>query len=337
MNDLDIHIKSDLSALGEETRQKIGEFSETVALLDRRPAYRDDRPGAEARRDALADRRRLELALMPMAVGRMFAHRVSRAAAGAVATASAAVLFMGLWEPDLVRLAEFMIPTRLTITLISLGVIIAILTGYILAGWIAERVFERHMRESLLTTGDAYEDLDALAAGPLERARQINRRVDGWSVMLPLLGIATLAPVSAFVSLGTFESSLYGLGLADFASYANVGGDLVLLALGVLAGAVVAFTVGRACDRSHRTLARPVALRVFGHAGALIAGLAIGLVVLALLGSTFTGLRVGHLPPSETRLLLAVAGTLAVTGPAAWAMLWYRRRETRRLELDTRV
>lgn len=337
MNDLDTRINDDLGALAAETQQGIGELSDIDELVDQRSAYRDDRPGAEARRSALIDKRRLELALLPLASQQIFVHRVARASAGAFATLGAAALFVALWAPNLIRMADYFVPGPLTLPLITVGVAFKVLAVYVIAGWIAARYFERRMRESLEVAGDdVYEDIEALAHGPMDHARELLRKVDGWSVSLPLLGVATLAPVLALMTVGGVEGSMYGFGFARYAGYVDLDGNLILLAVGIGVGACIALAIGRACDRSHRTLARPLMLRIFEHVGVIGAAVVAGLIALAILGEAFRGLQFGHLPTGEVRLALAVIGTVAVTAAGAWAMLWNRRREKRRLELATR-
>lgn len=333
MNDLDIRINEDLRALAAETQTDIGELSpETIdELAGKRSAYRDDRPGAEARRDALADRRHLELALMPLASQQIFVHRVARASAGAVATLGAAGLFVGMWEPNLLRVADYFIPGPLSLPLIAFALAFKVLATYVVAGWIAERVYEKRMRESLAVSGDAYEDIEALARGPRDHARALLDRVDGWSTALPLLGVATLAPLLAFMTIGGVEASMYRYHLVDYASYARLDGSLILLAAGIGVGAIIAFAVGRACDRSHRTLGQPLALRVFEHPGVVGAAVVAGLIVMAMLGDAFRGLHAGHMPTASARFALAGLGTFSVTAAAAWAMLWHRRREKARM------
>ena len=89
MSSLDSLITSDLAALGDDSRRSPTALDDALQTTN---MYRDDRPGAEARRDALADERRRELVMMPLTLSHVFAHRVGRAAAGASAFVCTIVL-----------------------------------------------------------------------------------------------------------------------------------------------------------------------------------------------------------------------------------------------------
>jgi hypothetical protein len=332
--DIDSHIDQDLSLLADETRRGLGAQGGVAAILaGAQSAFRDDRPGAEARRDALLGRRRLELALMPLSLERAFVHRVSRSAAGGVASLCAAAIMVGLSQPGLIRLADLMIPGVATVTLASVAVAVAVLVAYIVGGWVAERVFERGMRESFETSGEPYRDLDALARGPIDRARELARRADGWAIGLTLLAVATLAPLLAFLSLSGILYAMRSVySLADLAVVVGSTGDLAWLALGMTAGAVVAVAVGRGCEREHRSLERPRAVRWLDHVAVLPLALVAGLALLVPVGDALQATQSHQYVSIGSRLLIAAGGTLAVTAAAAWALLWHRRREQRRLD-----
>jgi hypothetical protein len=333
-SDIDSHINQDLSLLAEETRRGIGELAGVATILaGKQPAYRDDRPGAEARRDALLGRRRLELALMPLALERAFVHRVSRAAAGGIASLCAAAIMVGLSQPGLIRLADLMIPGVVSLTLASVAIVVAILAAYIVGGWVAERVFERRMRESFETSGEPYRDLDALARGPIDRARDLARRADGWAIGLPLLAVATLAPLLAFLSLSGIIYSMRSVhSFADLAAVVVLNGDLIWLAIGMAAGGIVAVAVGLGCHRERGSLEQPRALRWLGHVAVLPLALVAGLALLVPVGDALHATQSHQYVSITTRLIIAGGGTLAVTAAAACTLLWHRRREQRRLD-----
>lgn len=331
MNDIDTQINRDLSTLAGETRRGLGDFTEVAALIDGcRSAYRDNRPGAEARRGALLERRHLELALMPLSLERAFVHRVSRAAAGGVAALCALAIVVGLSEPALVEVADMMVPGRITFSLVSLAAAVVILFGYIAAGWVAERAFERRVREALATSGDPHRDLDALARGPLDHARALVRRADGWAVALPLLAVATLAPLLAFLSMASLSFTRRPIyDLWELSRVAVGTGDLLYLTIGMAAGAVVAVALGRACRAEHLSLEKPRALALLEHPIVVVVAVVAALALVAVLGQTFDALHAGHSIPGFARAVLAAGGTLVVVAPAAWGLLWYRRREQR--------
>src|SRR5688572_32869498 len=89
MSNLEKMIARDLAALGENSRRDLPALDDALKTTD---AYRDDQPGAKARRDALADDRRRELVLMPLTLAHVFAHRLGRAAAGGMAVLCSLVL-----------------------------------------------------------------------------------------------------------------------------------------------------------------------------------------------------------------------------------------------------
>src|SRR5690606_13113931 len=65
MSSLDTLISGDLAALGEDSRRSPLAIDDALRTTN---MYRDDLPGAQARRDALADERRRELFMMPLAL-----------------------------------------------------------------------------------------------------------------------------------------------------------------------------------------------------------------------------------------------------------------------------
>ena len=319
-------ITGDLGALGDDARRD-------VPPLRQIGVYRDGLPGALARRDALAEERRVQLALMPLAIAQVFAHRIGRAAAGAAALACSIVLVMLLGDPLLMRLVTWFIPgLGVSIGICMMVAATAILVTYVVAGWIAEAWFTRRMRRAIETHADVYSDLDQLARGPVEIAQKLVRRVDGWSLGFAVGGAAALVTVFGYllVMALSFQPVVLVLSttsvFAEHAAATNLGP--VIYALGL--GAVLAVLLGRGCDREHR----------FGEPTSIVqrvsrwSTLAFGLVVGG--ATMFATLRMGlqlhaRLPSSEHRFLLAIGWEIALLAVIGWGLLWWRRRERTRL------
>lgn len=328
---LDPFIASDLAALGTESRQHLPPLESSLAPSG---AYRDNRAGAEARRDELLATRRLELSLMPLATGRIFVHRVARAAGGAAAALAAMFVVMMIADPMLVRFASLLVP-ELSVSLIAVGGLLVCVAVYAIAGLIAERAFERRMRAALGGTGDAFDDIDALAHGPLAEATRLNRALDGYATALPLLGFATCVPLLAYLSL-TFnpllaQSSEWSTSYR-LVAHGWLAGNLGFVLSAMLIASVLAIIIGRTCHREHRELEPSPLLRGLGHWAVVPAAIVVGLLVLVFLGRALTGLEFGHLPTDRLRTGLAVGGTLAVFAPATWIVLFIRRSEQKRLD-----
>jgi len=126
--------------------------------------YRDGRAGARPRRDALVNERRLQLALMPLSVAQVFAHRVGRAGAGLMAIACSAVMILAARRSAAAADRDD-VPARhpLNLGLCVLIRVDLILATYVVSTWAAEAWFSWRMRDSVTTHGDAYGDLDHLA------------------------------------------------------------------------------------------------------------------------------------------------------------------------------
>ena len=329
----DIQITSDLAALAEDSRR------DPVPLAAALPAaagvYRDDRPGAEARRDALAEERRRELARLPLALAHVFAHRVGRAAAGCVALVAAATVALVLADPLLVRIATWMIP-GLNVTLLVALAGVAVLAAYVIGGWIGERLFERRMRQAITTSGDAYADLDALASGPVDVARDMVRRLDRWSVMFAIAGAVTVIPVLGFILFTMSVAYPYPMMWADLTAVASgvVGdglGAVVVATVLAVGGAVV---VGRACDAEPRRAVLPRWAAALGHWAMIPLGIVLGLVANYGAISVINEYRIsGAAPDLETVVGFAAFGVAGVFALSTWAVLWWRRREHARLGL----
>ena len=331
-NTLDPFVASDLATLATETRKNLPTLDESLETVEG-GAYRDATAGAEARRDSLLAARRLELALMPLATGRIFVHRTARAAAGATAAIAAMFVVIIIADPMLLRLAGFFIP-GLNLSVVAIGTLTAVLAVYLLATLIAERAFERRMRSSLETQGDAFDDIEALAHGPLDEARRLTRKLDGLSTALPLLGFAACAPLFAFLSLvftPTLSRGVYTPTSLAFIQNDWVSSNLSFILLAILAGALLAIFIGRACHRQHHRIKDSILLAVLGHWAVIPAAIVFGLLVLVFIGSAITGVSVGHLPSAELRGFVAIGGSLAVFAPAAWLALFLRGSEEARL------
>jgi hypothetical protein len=328
----DILITSDLAALADASRLDRRAIDDSLRLTG---AYRDDRPGAEARRDELLGHRRRELALMPLSLAHVFAHRIARAAAGGVAVLCAAVMAVVLADPLLTRLAAVLVP-GLNVPLCLALAGLAVLTAYVVASWIAERVFERRMQRAITTAGDAYADLDHLAEGPVDVGRGLVRAADRWAVMLSLAGVATAVPLLSFVvfAIGTTHSYAYAWShvepLMSLPITVGIGAMVAAMAAGI-AGAVM---LGLACDHEHRRGELPRWAGLLAHWSVVPIGILAGLLAL------YGGLRSVHafqirgIAPSDLLLtMLATSGVASVFLQAAWAVLWWRRREHARLGL----
>ena len=328
---IDRLVSTDLAALGDASRRDMP--PREVALRDA-GIYRDGRAGAEARRDALANERRLQLALMPLSVAQVFAHRVGRAGAGLMAIACSAVMILLLADPLLLRIATMFLPgIPLNLGLCVLIASTLILATYVVSTWAAEAWFSWRMRDSVTTHGDAYGDLDHLARGPIEVAQQLARKADAWAVGLLLAGVASLATVVGFliVVVGAFRSTNVLMSTTEVFTMRGTTGNLEVVVFGFLLALGGAFVVGRACERERRTGTASGLLARLSHGKALVAGLA-GLVVLPY--ATFRAFAPMYLagpPPANVRFLLGIGGVLTVLALATWAVLWWRRHERARL------
>ena len=324
-------ITSDLGALGAHARRELPPASE--ALRDT-GIYRDGHAGAQARRDALAEERRVQLALMPLAIAQVFAHRVGRAATGAVALLCSAAMLMLLADPLLMRVVTWLVPgLGLNLGTCLVAAATVLLVTYVVATWIAEAWFTRKMRHAIETHADVYSDLDHLARGPVEMAQQLVRRIDGWSTGLWLAGVTSLATVMGYlvVVAGAFSSLERVLSstslFAERAAMENLGPVIYTL---VLAGALAVY-VGRSCARESRMAEPSPWMQRLSHWGMIVAGMAVGLVTMFEASRMMMRLYRGVLPSNELRYVLAIGGELAVLSLVTWTVLWWRRRERSRL------
>jgi hypothetical protein len=326
MSSIDIMIDRDLASLGEDSRRDAVAIDDALRTTT---MYRDDRLGAEARRDALADERRRELVMMPLTLSHVFAHRVGRAAAGAAALACSALLVVMILDPLLFRLAAWIVP-GLDLGMLGALAATAILAVYVIATFIAEAWFARRMRAAIQTGDDPYRDIDALARGPVEQAQQAVGRVDGLAVGLPLAGFVSLALVFGYVAvissaLLQFPYAWTMVGIVHTSALAKNVGILVLALVGVGALAVA---LARACRRPDARL-----LGVAGRGWVLALGIVAGGLTAMFYFPVLSALHNrGVLPTMNARFVLGLMATASLVALASWALLWWRRRELARME-----
>lgn len=304
--------------------------------------YRDGHAGAEARRNELAEERRVQLALLPLGIAQVFAHRIGRAAAGAMAVVCAAAMVLLISDPLVLHMVKWLVPgVALSIGMCALIASTAILVSYVVATWIAEAWFTRRMRAAIETHADVYSDLDNLARGPIDVAQRLVRRIDGWSVGLMLAGVTTLGSVFAYLVVVTLTVSPLAFVMSTTRAFtatiaaSNVG--IAMFALVMASGFAV--VVARAVNREHRVAEQPRTTRWLSHwsalAGAAVLGLCTMLSTAAMLTSAgladFMYASPEMLPSIEKRLGLAIVGEAALCGATAWGLLWWRRRERARL------
>jgi hypothetical protein len=328
MSSLDSLITSDLAALGDDSRRNLVGLDDALRTTN---MYRDDRPGAEARRDALADERRRELVMMPLQLSHIFAHRVARAAAGATAIVCTLAIVAMLSDPLLLSFAVYFVPSMTSYgNLESLGLILAlvVLGAYVLAMWFAQGWFARRMRDAIRTGDDPYRDLDALARGPAEVAQQALRRVDGLALGLTFAGATALAVTLGyiFVIVDTFAGYPYSWSYRGIMHAAALEKNLGMLIAALVAVGVAAFVIARASRLSESKL-----LARLGHWSTLAIAFAIGLATAYVGLHTLIAIRIREsLPSDDLRFLLALGTTVAIGLAAAWCLLWLRRREQRK-------
>lgn len=331
-------IDGDLAALGDASRQQLPSIDASVnstgvhrAGSPNASAYRDDLPGVEARRNSLADTRRRELALMPLTLSQIYAHRVGRAAGGAASILCALGLLVVLDNRVLVQLTAWFIP-GFAIGMYAVISIAFTMMTYLIAHWIAEQKFTARMRELVSKGPDAYQDLDQLAVGPYAVAAEKVRRVDTISLVLPLVGQALLAPLLAFVGyIGTMAFQMHE-GRSTIEGFMAMTSDMGPVLLALVAGVVLASFVGQAIRREHRNGAPIEWIRWMGHWAVLIVAFVLGLIVFA--GAAIASWRMQNVyspPPQTARYLLALGGEAVILLPSIWFFLWWRRNERWRL------
>lgn len=324
MSNVDKTIARDLAALGENSRRDIPALDDALKTTD---AYRDDRPGAEARRNALAEQRKKELVLMPLTLAHVFTHRLGRAAAGGMAILVSLVMMSMIADPLLMRFAGWFLP-GLNIGMLVLIGAVAILGAYVIASWVGEIWFARRMRAAIKTSSDAYEDIQQLAEGPLEIAQRAVARLDGWSIGLFLGGTAAVTLVFGYtvVIVGmnhTLSNAWSMFGLQTAALSRNAG----ILAFVLAATGVATFVVARACARDR--VADSAFVRGLGNWPTLALAGCVGIVALYNLFRVAAGSH--QIVSPAQRVVVSVAATIAIYLPIAFSLLYWRRREQARI------
>jgi hypothetical protein len=325
-------LATDLAALRDDSRRDPLPLDEVL----RSPGvYRNDRPGAKARRDALADERRVQLALMPLSLSHVYAHRIGRAAGGATAIACALTLLAFVADPMLLRVVQWIVP-GLGLNLGTCAAIAAakILVAYVAGNWIGEWYFARKMRQAIETHDDVYSDLDHLARGPIDVGRELVRKVDTWSVGLAIAGVASLASMFAYlvVVAGAFRPASHLLSstgvFVEHAATSNLGPVVYALFLAFVASVFVA----RACRREHRFPGAPSATRWLSHWLVLPLAFVAGIATLYISFRMIHHLDVRHaLPSQELRFGLAIGGEVVLLAFTVWGALFWRRIERKRI------
>lgn len=319
-------IARDLAALGADNRRELPALDELRALR-RTDVYRDDRHGAEARRDALANQRRRELALMPLGFAQVYAHRVARIAAGGMALVTAACMIAVLADHEIAfGIAARFVPGLPALSLVLLAGF-GVLATYIIAQQIAERAFERELRAAITLSGDTYADLDHLARAPLELATAKLHKLDRAAVGVVFAGLTSMILALGFALGATsldsgrlFAGSLLDIAATDLlAPFLDELGVFLIMVCG--AGFVLACGVGRESG----LLARLV--RLAGHWSMLVVAGIAGFA--ALIHTTDELATRRHADPTS----MIVLWTLAVVPAVLWAVLFVRRREHARLDL----
>jgi hypothetical protein len=331
MSNVEKTIERDLRALGENSRRDVPAL-DSVPALRTADAYRDDRPGAEARRNALAEERRREMVLMPLTLAHVFAHRSGRIAAGAMSLAVSAVMLMMVADPLLIRFAAWFVP-GLNMGMLIMIAAMAITGSYVLASWIAEAWFARRMRASLKTGDDAYHDLDHLAQGPIEIAQRACKKLDGWSMGLFLAGATSVTLVFgyAIVVVGTnhtLDHAWSMLGIVDTgALQRNVG----TVGFAVMVACTASFFVGRACA-TNTAETSPLTKGLASWAALVVAGV-VAIVMAYNCFHLIVRFHSTHVMLSPgMRSALTIGATVAIFVPTAWILLAWRRREHTRID-----
>jgi len=312
-------IDADLAALRE--------LAESHARLE--GGYRDAEVGATMQRDALAAQRRRELWRVVPAV-QIAAARVGRTAAGAAALVAAALMLRGL--PMLARRA---VPHAGRVVILAA---LAVAAVYLVVRGLAARRIGARLRRAVATTSDPHADLDTLAVGPLELARQLAGRVDRWAITFAIAGGCAVASITGFMAL-TLGSVAAGWAPSAQLLGPRFGEGLREVAIAMLVATALAAWLGRACVRPRtpatvELLARRTTPGVIGLL-ARRATLELGFAGAALMAAgslaLIRTLAVAQLPPAA-RLAVALGGELCLVTVAAWLALRVRRSETEQLE-----
>lgn len=325
-NTVDKTIARDLAALGENSRRDIPPLEDNHALR-RADAYRDDRPGAEARRNELFDQRRRELVLLPLAFARVYAHRVARIAGGAAGLLVGFVTLAILADYDVGHGVLEKLPG---ITATTYGAVAAagILACYIAGLLYGDRRFERAMRDAISPRGDdVYSDLDHLARGPLDVARAALAKVDHAAVGVTFAGLAAaiLATGFACAAAGVGHERLDG-GFVQIVGLGRLASNVSLTGVFIIAGSVIGWLLARGMGRAGRIGA--LLATAGSHVATLSTAVVFGVLALVRTNDILTTRR------SEAASSLIAFWSIAILCGLAWLVLWVRRREHARLGVD---
>lgn len=314
MSDLDRIVTTDLAALAADSRRQVPAVDNVLRELSRR-RRRPERAAPAA-----------ELALLSFA--KVFAHRVGRAAAGAMAIVYTGVLLVVLYGPivDAERQRAWLLADDV-ISIAARGAVLT-LVAYAIAVAMAGRWFERALgRSSARDAGLAAGDATGAAA-------RLVRSVDGWSVGLAIAGatsIVTLIGVGTLVVGWDGWDRFWCFGCdPEEAIFRDRLHDLTA-AIGCIVAAGLA--LGWVCTRPRGSAWG----RAFEHRLVVPAGLVVG--AAAVVAWVANGVDRGDLrppgvadPASALRTALTVALALALFGVASGLVLRWRRREGERLE-----
>ena len=326
MSSIDELIRDDAATLARKTTVADDFAPQRERLLGSGEPYRDSQVGLQHRREASLEERRVELALLPLTLQRLFIHRTGRAVAGGVAVLGGVALWAVVALPvfDLYIVMD----PRITIDLALAGAVAGVLAGYLAGIVLGERLLERAVRASITPTWDALADVHR--DGPAAEARRLAGRVDGLAVGLPLVGLALLAPLLVFVSVLYLDGvrSAYMNLLYFNDAQGLLARNLVYIAVAVAFAVTLSIAVARGCVREESRL-----VAVLAHWGALMMAALVGSLIVVVGGRAFFDLYVNGIAPSvAARWSLAVGGVAALFLPCVWAVLVLRRRELRLLD-----
>lgn len=321
MTHTDSLMDSDFRALGTRSEMDMPSFALVrTELVPSDGPFRDNSEGNRSKRHNLVEKHLEQLACLPMAYERVFVHRVSRATAGLVAVLSVSFGTLASVDPWVHQALTsfFGSPSALLLATLHASVV---LVSYVLAGWIAERFYERTVG-NLGATGDATVDLRHLeGSAPLVEARRLLDRVDAPATALPFAG-GLLSCL--LLGLLTFFSTVHYSALYVVA---EASAELLLSIVGTL---VISLLLGRACVRDRGT-GSPL-IRVARSWPALAGG------IVLFIGATWQAARTAYVFHSygtiPDEITSGIIGGLSISSLAlvvAWQILYLRRREHSRL------
>lgn len=164
-------------------------------------AYRDARPGAEARRDDLLRRNREALASQPLELRRIAVRRQARSWAGLAVIASASAAAAAAASSSVRSALEVLVPGRMPAIASDLILLapVAGLLAYFIARAMAEEGFTRAMLATIRAGGDVFDDVERLAISPTEAARDLAREYRARSVAAVAGACAIATPLASLV------------------------------------------------------------------------------------------------------------------------------------------